>query len=381
MRNTAYQYRLYPSSAQIEMFKKTFGCCRFIYNRMLSDKKAAYEKGGKLPRITPARYKKEYEWLKEVDSLALANVQLHLEKAYQRFFDSSANRYPRYKSKHDAGQSYTTNVVNGNIRIEGNRIRLPKVGRVKIRLHRKAPEEWKLKSVTVRMEASGEYYASLLYEEISPEESMYGTLSPESENQAFQGKDRRDIQILGIDYAMHGLAVFSDGTRADYPGYYRKGQEKLAREQRRLSHCRKGSHNYEKQRRKVAKWHRKVRNQRKDFQHKLSRKIVDRYDAVAVEDIDMKGMSRSLHFGKSVQDNGYGMFRDMLGYKLERQGKKLIKVNRFYPSSKGCSCCGAVKKELRLDERVYICACGNRMDRDVNAAVNIREEGRRLLSA
>ena len=210
---------------------------------------------------------------------------------------------------------------------------------------------------------------------------MYGTLSPESENQAFQGKDRRDIQILGIDYAMHGLAVFSDGTRADYPGYYRKGQEKLAREQRRLSHCRKGSHNYEKQRRKVAKWHRKVRNQRKDCQHKLSRKIVDRYDAVAVEDIDMKGMSRSLHFGKSVQDNGYGMFRDMLGYKLERQGKKLIKVNRFYPSSKRCSCCGAVKKELRLDERVYICACGNRMDRDVNAAVNIREEGRRLLSA
>ena len=381
MRNIAYQYRLYPDSSQQVMLKKTFGCCRFIYNRMLYDKKAAYEKDRKMPRITPAAYKKEYEWLKEVDSLALANVQLHLEKAYQRFFDSSANRYPRYKSKHDSSQSYTTNVVNGNIRIEGNRIRLPKVGMVKIRLHRKAPEEWRLKSVTVRMEASGEYYASLLYEENSPKRAVPAALDRESENQAFQGKDHRDTRILGIDYAMHGLAVFSDGTRADYPGYYRKGQEKLAREQRRLSRCRKGSRNYEKQRRKAAKCHRKVRNQRKDFQHKLSRKIADRYDAVAVEDINMKGMSRSLHFGKSVMDNGYGMFREMLGYKLERQGKKLIKVDRFYPSSKRCSCCGAIKEELRLDERIYICACGNRMDRDINAAVNIREEGRRLLSA
>ena len=210
---------------------------------------------------------------------------------------------------------------------------------------------------------------------------MYGTLSPESENQAFQGKDRRDIQILGIDYAMHGLAVFSDGTRADYPGYYRKGQEKLAREQRRLSHCRKGSRNYEKQRMKVAKWHRKVRNQRKDFQHKLSRKIVDRYDAVAVEDIDMKGMSRSLHFGKSVMDNGYGMFRTMLGYKLEEQGKILVKADRFFPSSKKCSVCGKIKEDLALSERKYRCSCGNVMDRDVNAAINLREEARKRISA
>ena len=379
MRDMAYKYRIYPDKDQEVLFRKTFGCCRFVYNRMLSDKKTAYEEEGKIPRITPARYKKDYEWLKEVDSLALANVQLHLEAAFARFFDKTANRFPRYKSRHNSRQSYTTNLVNGNIRIEGNRLRLPKAGMVKIRLHREAPEGWKLKSVTVSMEPSGEFYASILYEE---PEAILSKVMPGSESQTTGGKTQgsEEIKILGIDYAMQGLAVFSDGTRAEYPGYYRKGQEKLGREQRKLSHCRKGSRNYEKQRRKVAKCHRKVRDQRKDYLHKLSRQIADQADVVAVEDIDMKAMSQGLHFGKSVMDNGFGLFRKMLEYKLERQGKKLIKVDRFYPSSKRCSCCGTVKKELGLSERIYICGCGNHMDRDVNAAINIREEGRRILS-
>ena len=380
MRNKAYKYRIYPDKKQQELFRKTFGCCRFVYNRMLSDKKAAYEKEGKIPQVTPAGYKKEYEWLKEVDSLALANTQLHLEAAFKRFFDKTANRFPKYKSKHSSRQSYTTNLVNGNIRIEGNRLRLPKAGMVKIRLHREPPEGWKLKSVTVSMEAAGEYYASILYE--GPGD-IRGAAMPGSENQTTGGglQGREELRILGIDYAMQGLAVFSDGTRADYPGYYRKGQGKLGREQRKLSRCRKGSCNYEKQRRRVAKCHQKVRNQRKDYQHKLSREIADRYDAVAVEDIDMKAMSQGLHFGKSVMDNGFGAFLDMLEYKLESQGKKLIKIDRFFPSSKRCSCCGEVKKELALSERIYICRCGMRMDRDVNASVNIREEGRRILGA
>jgi putative transposase len=239
---------------------------------------------------------------------------------------------------------------------------------VKVKLHRQIPKGAILKSVTIVKEGSGKYYASLLCE------------VPEPENQRPTVK-AEDARILGIDYAMQGLAVFSDGTDAEYPGYYRKGQEKLRKEQRRLSHCRKGSRNYGKQRKRVAKCHRKIRNQRTDYLHKLSRSIVNRYDAVAVEDIDMKTMSRGMHFGKSVMDNGFGTFRDMLAYKLEREGKKLVKVDRFYPSSKRCSCCGAVKKELSLSERIYICPCGNRMDRDVNAAINIREEGRRLLGA
>lgn len=362
----AYRFRLYPGREQEKLFHRTFGCCRFVYNRMLADKKAMYEETGKTKRLTPAGYKKDFPWLKEVDSLALANVQLHLEAAFARFFEPGKNRYPRFKSKHRSRKSYTTNVVNGNITLEDGRLRLPKAGTVRIRQHRRIPEGYVLKSVTVSMEPSGKYYASLLYE------------YPARENQT-PGADREDAKALGIDFAMRGMAVFSDGSRAEYPGYYRLAQERLARDQRRLSKRKKGSRNYEKQKRRVALRHEKIRNQRKDYLHKLSRDLADRYDVIAVEDIDMQAMSRSLHFGKSVADNSFGAFRTMLAYKLEEQGKSFVKVGRFFPSSKMCSRCGNVKKELRLDERVYRCSCGLCMDRDLNAAVNIREEGRRIL--
>jgi len=364
----AYKFRLYPDKCQETLFHKTFGCCRFVYNRLLADKREMYEKTGKTRRLTPAMYKKEYPWLKEVDSLALANVQLHLEAAYNRFLKDKKTGYPKYKSKHRSRKSYTTNVVNENIRLEEGRLRLPKAGFVKIRQHRPVPEGYVLKSVTISMDGSGRYYASLLYE------------YPARESQA-AGRSAEEMDILGIDFAMRGMAVFSDGERAGYPMYYRKAQEKLSREQRKLSHCRKGSRGYEKQRRRVAKCHEKVRDQRRDYLHKLTRRIADRYDAVSVEDIDMRAMSRSLHFGKSVMDDSFGMFRTMLRYKLEEQGKELVRVDRFFPSSKMCSRCGNVKKELRLDDRIYHCGCGNCMDRDINAAVNIREEGRRLLKA
>ena len=371
----AYKFRLYPDREQAELFQKTFGCCRFLYNHMLADKTEMYEKTGKMKRLTPAGYKKDHPWLKEVDSLALANVQLHLEAAYKKYFSQEKAGHPKFKSKHRSRKSYTTNVVNGNIRIEGGKLRLPKAGYVKIRCHREIPEDYVLKSVTVSMEPSGKYYAALLYE------------YPVSENQAggknMAARERAGTggtpDVLGIDFAMQGMAVFSDGSRAGYPMYYRKAQERISREQRKLSHCRKGSRNYGKQKRILAKCYEKVRNQRKDYLHKLSRKIADGHDAAAVEDIDMKGMSRCLKFGKSVMDDSYGAFRNMLGYKLKDQGKELVVVGRFFPSSRMCSRCGHVKEELRLDERIYRCGCGNCMDRDVNAAVNIREEGRRIL--
>ena len=371
----AYKFRLYPDREQAELFQKTFGCCRFLYNHMLADKTEMYEKTGKMKRLTPAGYKKDHPWLKEVDSLALANVQLHLESAYKKYFSQEKAGHPKFKSKHRSRKSYTTNVVNGNIRIEGGKLRLPKAGYVKIRCHREIPEDYVLKSVTVSMEPSGKYYAALLYE------------YPVSENQAggknMAARERAGTEgtpdVLGIDFAMQGMAVFSDGSRAEYPMYYRKAQERISREQRKLSHCRKGSRNYGKQKRILAKCYEKVRNQRKDYLHKLSRKIADGHDAAAVEDIDMKGMSRCLKFGKSVMDDSYGAFRNMLGYKLKDQGKELVVVGRFFPSSRMCSRCGHVKEELRLDERIYRCGCGNCMDRDVNAAVNIREEGRRIL--
>ena len=309
-----------------------------------------------------------YPFLKEVDSLALANVQLHLEKAYKNFFRDPKVGFPRFKSKHHSKNSYTTNVVNGNILVEGNRIRLPKLKWIAMKKHREPAEGLRLKSVTVSMEPSGKYFASLLYEGYS------------CENQAAD-KDYSNAKILGIDYAMQGMAVFSEKIETEEAGFFRKNEKRLAREQRKLSRCVRGSHNYELQKKKVARCHEKIRNQRRDHLHKLSRKIADGYDAVAVEDIDMKAMGQCLHFGKSVQDNGYGMFREMLDYKLAWKGKKMVKVDRFFPSSKKCCKCGRIKKELKLSERVYHCVCGNEMDRDRNAAINIREEARRMLTA
>ena len=365
--NRAYKYRLYPTDQQKVFFAKNFGCCRFIYNKMLADKIAVYKEKGIMLKCTPAQYKKEFPWLKEADSLALANVQLDLEQAYQSFFTQKKSGFPKFKSKKRSRRSYTTNLVNGNIEVKEREIRLPKAGVVKAVIHRQAPENYHLKNVTVSQEPSGEYYASVLYE--------YEAV----ENQA--ALEKEDIRILGIDFAMQGLGVMSDGTRCEYPGYYRKASEKLAREQRRLSHCEKGSQNHEKQRRKVAARHQKVKNQRKDFQHKLSRHLVEKYDVIVIEDLDMKAMSQCMNFGKSVMDNGYGKFVSLLEYKLKEKGGKLIRIGHFYPSSKTCSKCGAVKKELMLSERIYRCPCGNEMDRDVNAAINIREEGRRILYA
>jgi putative transposase len=364
----AYRYRICPDREQRRLFAKTFGCCRFLYNRMLSDKISWYGKHKEMLRTTPAQYKNEYKWLKEVDSLALANVQLHLERAYRNFFQKPKTGFPRYKSKRQPRQSYTTNVVNGNIRIEGNRLRLPKAGMVKIVLHRQIPGKAKLKSVTISREASGKYYASILCE------------LPEPENQG-RGVRAEEAKILGIDYAMQGMGVFSDGSRAEYPGYLRAAQEKLAREQRKLSHCRKGSRNYEKQRRRVALCHEKIRNQRTDYQHKLTRKIADSFDAVAVEDLDMRGLSQCLHLGKGVMDNAYGSFLQKLTYKLEERGGKLIRIDRWYPSSQICSGCGHIHPEVKtLSVREWLCDwCLEIHDRDENAAVNIREEGRRML--
>ena len=304
----------------------------------------------------------------EVDSLALANVQLHLEKEYKNFFRDPKTGFPRFKSKHHSRNSYTTNVVNGNILVESKKIRLPKLKWIAMKKHREPAEGLRLRSVTVSMEPSGKYFASLLYE------------GYRCENQAAVS-DYSTAKILGIDYAMQGMAVFSEKIETEEAGFFRKNEKRLAREQRKLSRCVRGSHNYELQKKKVARCHEKIRNQRRDHLHKLSRKIADSYDAVVVEDIDMKAMGQCLHFGKSVQDNGYGMFREMLDYKLAWKGKKMVKVDRFFPSSKKCCKCGRIKKELKLSERVYRCACVNEMDRDRNAAINIREEARRMLTA
>ena len=246
---------------------------------------------------------------------------------------------------------------------KGNYLKLPKMTAVRMKLHRPISEKWKLKSVTVSREPSGKYFASLLFC---------------SENQA--AEKRPAEKFIGIDFAMQGMCVFSTGERAEYPMFYRNTEKKLAREQRKLSRCQKGSQNYKKQKKRVALCHEKIRNQRKDFQHKLSASLAESFDAICVEDLNLKGMAGGLHLGKGVHDNGYGLFLSMLEYKLEERGKYLIKVDRYFASSKICSACGKKKEKLSLSERIYYCECGHRMDRDVNAAVNIMNEGKRIFA-
>lgn len=360
--NVVYRFRIYPNKSQRELFSRTFGCVRFVYNRMLAEKTEYYEKTGKSLKITPAEYKSEFPWLKEVDSLALCNAQLHLQAAYQNFFRDPSVGFPKFRSKKKPARSYTTNCVNGNIALKDGKLKLPKAGWVRIRQHRGIADDLQLKGVTVCMEADGKYYVSLLYccgeLPVTPVVARTAT---------------------GLDFSMAELYVASTGERGGYPHYFHASQRKLAREQRKLSHCEKGSNRYRKQQKKVARIHTHIARQRKDFLHKQSRKITNSCDIVCIEDLDMKAMGRGLNFGKSVADNGWGMFTNFLSYKLEREGKQLVRIDRWYPSTKTCSCCGRIKKELGLDERTYRCVCGNRMDRDENAAINIRREGLRML--
>jgi putative transposase len=332
---------------------------------MLADKIKYYEKTKQKLNNTPAQYKSEFEWLKEVDSLALANAQMNLQTAYNNFFRSPKVGFPKFKSKKSNHRSYTTNCINGNISITNGYIRLPKIGFIKLKQHRNIPSDYKLKSATVSQTPSGKYYVSVLFEY----ENQIQEIEPHS--------------FLGLDFSMHELYKDSNGNEPCYPRYYRQAEKKIRREQRKLSLMQKGSKNRDKQRVKVAKLYEKVANQRKDFLHKQSRQITNAYDCVCIENLDMKAMAQALNFGKSVSDNGWCIFTTFLKYKLEEQGKKLIKIDKFFASSQTCSCCGYKNPDTKnLSIRAWDCPeCGTHHDRDVNAAINIRNEGMRLVFA
>lgn len=363
-KNKAYKYRIYPDPLQKELLAKTFGCVRFIYNKMLSDKIEHYQMTKKSLTNTPAQYKEEYPFLKEVDSLALANAQLNLQTAYRNFFTQKNVGFPRFKKKKNEA-SYTTNLVNGNISVASNGIKLPKVRYLKAKLHRGLPKDAVIKSVTVRKTATGKYYASILVEYEEPE------IQPVSVNEK---------KTLGLDYSSSSLYMDSEGSICNYDQYYRKSEQKLARLQRSLSKKKPGSANYEKQRRKVALLHEKIAFQRLDFLHKRSAAIAKQYDAVCVEDINLRGIAGGLHLGKATNDNGFGLFRSLLKYKLLDQGKHFVVIDKWYPSSKTCSCCSHINSDLKLSDRIYYCPkCNLRIDRDHNAAMNIKYEGLRIL--
>lgn len=366
MANKAYKFRIYPNAEQRVLFAKTFGCARFIYNKMLSDKIEYYKENKQKLNNTPAQYKTEFEWLKEVDSLALANAQMNLQKAFTNFFSNPKSGFPKFKSKHKNRKSYTTNNQKGSITLENGYLKLPKFAElIKVKQHKQIPGNYKIKSATISQTPSGKYYVSVLFE---------------YENQV------QEIELnnfLGLDFSMHELYKDSNGNEPCYPRYYRQAEKRLKREQRKLSLMQKGSNNRNKQRIKVAKLHEKVANQRKDFLHKQSRQIANAYDCICIENLDMKAMAQSLHFGKSVADNGWGMFTIFLQYKLKEMGKKLVKVDKFFASSQICSCCGYKNSETKnLSIRAWDCPnCGTHHDRDINAAINIRNEGMRLVFA
>ena len=372
--NKAIKYRLYPSAEQSVIFAKTFGCCRKIWNLMLADKIACYEETKSFAKQTSAMYKKEYPYLKEVDSLALANVQLNLQSAIKNRFDKSRkkqNGFPKFKSAKHSRKSYTTNNQKGTIAIIDNKyIKLPKIGKVKAVIHRQPEADWVIKSATISQDSDGKYYASILF-----------TFDKIINNIAISDN------VLGLDYASDGLYTDSNGKKGTSHKYYIESHKKLAKEQRRLSRkvgSKKNqtkSNNYIKQLHKVNKIHRHITNQRLDNLHKLSTEIANQYDVVCVESLDMKAMSnKGFGNGKATLDNGYGLFLNMLEYKLYDRGKYFIKVDKWFPSSQICNHCGTVHTEMKdLSIRTMRCDCGFVLDRDHNAALNIKKEGLRLL--
>jgi putative transposase len=371
--NKAYTYRLYPTNEQADLINKTFGCVRFVYNRMLANRKEIYDQFKEDKEALrqqryalPAEYKKEFVWMKEVDSLALTNAQLNLQAAYHNFFRDKSIGFPKFKSKHHDRKSYTTNNQKGSIRfINDSMIRLPKLKDVRIKLHRVIPEQAVIKSATISQSSTGNYYIAILVES-DKKQPMPLTLTPGT--------------VLGLDYSSRTLYTDSEAFSAEYPRFYRKAELKLKKAARKLSKRKKGSNNRERQRLKVARLHEKVAHQRKDFLHKLSRQITNAYQAVAIEDLNMRGMAQGLTLAKSTNDNGFGMFRSFLAYKLAEQGKSLVIIDRWYPSSKLCHVCMNKNNKLTLADRTWTCQyCGTELDRDINAAINIKNEGCRIL--
>ena len=376
MTNRAIKYRVYPTTEQSVMFAKTFGCCRKVYNLMLSDKIEGYKATGKFPTVTPAKYKKDYLYLKEIDSLALANVQLNLQSAFKNRFSKSRkknNGFPKFKSAKHSRKSYTTNNQKGTVAIIDNQyIKLPKIGKVKAVIHRIPDDSWVIKSATISQESDGKYYISVLFEF----EDIANTYVADKNN------------AISLDYASDGLYVDNNGNVGTNHKYYRESHDKLAKLQRRLSRMQGSkkheakSNNYIKQLRKVNKIHRHIANQRLDNLHQISTKIANLYDVVCVESLDMKSMSnKGFGNGKATLDNGYGMFLSMLEYKLSERNKYLVKVDKWFPSSQICHCCGEVHSEMKnLTIRTMKCDCGLVISRDQNAAINILREGLRILN-
>jgi len=358
----AYKYRIYPTDEQDVLLAKSFGCARWFWNYALNLCQETYKNTGKglsrayIQGLLPA-LKKEYEWLKEPYSQCLQVVALNLSTAYKNFFDKRAMP-PKFKAKHDRQSiSYPQNV-----KFDGDYINLPKIGLVFCRRHRDF--EGDIKTVTVSRNPDGKHFISVLTDD--------GKEKPES---VPAGK------AIGIDVGLTHFAITSDGSKFGNPKHFVKRQRNLKRKQQKLARKKKGSQNRKKARLAVAKVHSKIARCREDFLQKLSRKIVNENQVIAVENLNIKGMVKNHNLAKAISDAGWGMFCTMLKYKSQSEGKQYVEIDRWFPSSKTCHVCLNRVENLTLDIRAWSCQhCGTHHDRDVNAATNIRNEALRILA-
>ena len=381
-KNKAFRFRIYPTSEQKVLLGKTFGCCRLVFNYFLNLSTKKYDE----EKIT-LKYKdyalmlndlkREKEFLKEMDSISLQQELRHLADSFNNFFKYKKG-YPKYKRKAMHNDSYSTMNVNDNIEILDKKyIKLPKIGKVQCKVHRDITSDYQIKSATISRVPSGKYYVSVLYEY-------------EKEPISYKIDESK---ILGLDYQMKNLFISDDIIKTNdvFLKLYIKNEKRLHFLQKTLSRRQKPNHKkeiesskrYEKQRIKVAKLLEYQKNKRNDYYNKLSKEIANQYDIVVIEDINMQDMAKESKLNsKATYDNGFGIFRNMLKYKLEDLGKKLIIVDKYYPSSKLCNVCGHKNELLTITDKTWECPnCHTVHNRDINASINLKKEGLRIYNS
>ena len=347
----AYKYRLYPNKEQIIVLNKHFGCMRFVYNHFLAMRKEQKLNYRKTQDILVSMKKDEkYSWLKEVNSQSLLCSLQNLDKAYVKFFREKKG-YPKFKSRHNNNHSFS---IPQHISLEDSCLFIPKLDSgIKVKLHRQIPEKGKIKTSTISRTPTGKYFVSILVE------------LPD-------GIKQQNNKVVGLDLGIKHLVITSDGKKYDNPKYYEQGLNKLKYEQRQLSKKNKGSNQRRKQRLLVSRIHEKIKNQRNDILHKISSEIANENQIIITESLRVKNMLQNRHLSKAISDTGWGTFVNYLNYK----SSDFVQISTWFPSSKTCSCCGFINRNLTLGDRTWICPeCKTKHDRDINAAINIKNCG------